>query len=149
MVERIVHVMPEFNKSRHKHREVPINDYLFDILDRMRIREYDKEFYLFGTPVPYGAKFKFPQNLRPHKYKVKRKTLSDLWKKLVKDELGIDKTFYSGKKLSANHKIEDGMSKEALAALFGHSSTTMTDIYITTAQRKIHKKEILQHSRKL
>ncbi|MCL1651783.1 site-specific integrase [Elizabethkingia miricola] len=146
--QRIIIIVPENNKSRTKIRYVPMNSYLYDLLINIGIQRYDNEYYLFGTPVPYGAKLPKDRTFKPNKYAIKRKTLSNLWKVLIKDELGINRTFYSGKKLSANHKIEDGMSEDALRHLFGHSSTMMTNIYITE-KRNVYKNQVNNHSRKI
>ncbi|HAY3553805.1 tyrosine-type recombinase/integrase [Elizabethkingia meningoseptica] len=146
--QRIITIMPEINKSKTKVRYVPMNQYLFDLLMGMRLYLYDKEYYLFGTPVPYGAKLPNDRTFKPNKYSIKRKTLSNLWKILIKEEEKIDRSFYSGKKLSANHKIEDGMSEDALRHLFGHSSTMMTNIYITE-KRNVYKNQVNNHSRKI
>jgi len=79
-----------------------------------------------------GKMFLFSRrgSLEPGAVALVRNRVSELWKEVVKDELGIDKDMYALKHTSAKLFILNGGSKEALQAQMGHSTIRTTEIYI-------------------
>lgn len=63
----------------------------------------------------------------PGERKTHRNYITYLWKELIKDGLGIDRTLYSLKSRGNNDRKQDNkMSDDAIAFLFGHSDKGMS-----------------------
>lgn len=86
-----------------------------------------------------------PDYFKPSTTQIKRDTVTKLWKKIVKDKLGIDKYQYALKHSGANDKIMAGIEIDALQELYGHSSKLMTVKYATKV-KELYKKQIIDLS---
>lgn len=123
----IIHLPAEITKT-DADRAVPISEHLkalFSVLDWSC-----PDNYVFGTSVPNGGRHgKKHHYFQPNPYKVKEDTANKLWRKLIKNELNIDKNMYSLKHKGADDKILAGMPIETIQDIFGHSTQKMTERY--------------------
>lgn len=126
-------------------RRVPINPHLFALLEGMDLGNFPGDYFVFGTPLKRGGGASIrvngnrihgamrPDYLMPNKTRVKRDTVTKLWKKLIIDPppigLGIDKKLYASKHTGADDKVEAGLSLKEVQHLFGHESEAMSARY--------------------
>ncbi|WP_018675656.1 tyrosine-type recombinase/integrase [Riemerella columbina] len=130
----MIHLPSEITKT-DADRMVPISPQLKDLFLSFDLSNPDN--YLFGTCVPNGGRHGKKKNyFEPNKYKVKEDTANKLWKKTIKDGLGIDKNMYSLKHRGADDKILAGMPLETVQAIFGHSTQKMTERYARIVKLK-------------
>jgi integrase len=135
-------------------RVVPINDHLLILLNQHLMKGYPNHYYLFGSPFEAGVGNRGAGSatgkmfgaarldyLEPSPNAVKRDTVTKLWKKLVKDKIGIDKFQYALKHTGATDKILAGIDLDALKSLYGHSSKFMTMKYVSGI-KNIHNDKI-------
>lgn len=136
---------PEITKTP-RYRIVPINKYLKEMLLSMNVDYFPKEFYLFGTNREHLNRPITPvTDFIPGEGKLNRDCATELWKKLVKKELGISVNLYSYKHLGANKKILAGIELEALSELYGHTSKLMTMRYAKIV-KEVYRNQIMQNS---
>lgn len=81
----------------------------------------------------------------PGPRKLNRDCASKLWRKLIKDDLGINVNMYSMKHLGANKKILAGVELDALRELYWHTSKMMTLRYAKVV-KEVNRKQILDKS---
>ncbi|UIS73939.1 hypothetical protein CRP12_000071 [Riemerella phage vB_RanS_CRP12] len=109
-------------------RVVPISENLKSLFSKFNLSNPHN--YLFGTCVPNGGRHGIKNRyFEPNEFKVKEDTANKLWRRLIKDGLGIDKNMYSLKHKGADDKILAGMPIETIQAIFGHSTQKMTERY--------------------
>lgn len=129
-----------------KERVIPINIHLFNELIKLDIHKYPKDYYLFGS----NRVSKLDNIYKRKSYIIgrsvlKRGSATKLWKKLIKDGLGINVNLYSEKHKGANDKILAGIDLDALRELYGHKSKMMTMRY-AKGIKDVYRKEIMDKS---
>lgn len=144
------------NSKTRKIRKVPISNELVPFFRELELHNYSRECFLFGSTnepgkgncgsAAGGARGAMhPDYFKPSFVRVKRDTVTKLWKRIVKDELGIDKYLYAAKSTGADDKILAGIPVDALREMYGHSSKQMTERYISVLQ-KLNAKQIIEKS---
>jgi integrase len=143
------------NSKTKKIRVVPINDFLMPYLREMRLQDYPKSFFVFGSPFPQGDGNRgsskegrgvgHPDYFKPSATQIKRDSVTKFWKKVVIDKLGINKYMYAMKHTGANEKILAGIDLDALRELYGHSSKLMTEKYAKVI-KEVYRKQIMEKS---
>src|SRR5690606_30217610 len=138
--KNIIYIPAESTKTL-KDRIVPINLHLKRLFLEMEIEHHPAEFYLFGA-FEYNHKHRSKKGLDfiPAPNKIKTDTATKRWKKLIKDDLGIQKNMYSEKHKGADDKILAGIDLDSLRELYGHRSKLMTEKY-AKAVKEIYRKE--------
>jgi integrase len=150
------------NSKTKNIRKVPINPHLYRLLKGMNLNNYLAEYFVFGTALKrnsgsgrqangnrvYGAMRS--DYLTPNEFKVKRDTITKLWKKLIIDEppggLGIKKYLYAAKHTGTDDKTDQGLDLKDIQVMYGHSSEAMTARYKKRKRENEAKKEILAKS---
>ena len=141
-----INLPPEITKT-DIYRIVPINKFLAEHLKKLNFEGFPNEFYLFGTlrgkkrnrGLSMATDFvSAPDNLHSD-------TATKLWRRLIKDGLGINVNMYSMKHLGANKKHQAGVDIDALKELYGHTSKLTTLTYAKIA-KEVNRKQILELS---
>jgi len=128
---RVIVLPKEIIKTSVK-RIVPIDDYIYEYLLSKNLKQYDSDYYLFGSNRKYKNKgISNETDLVPSPNPVPRKTVSKWWQRKVEIPLGIDVKMYSFKHLTANKRLEAGQSLDDVQHLFGHTNKAMTRVYAT------------------
>lgn len=157
--KRLIKIIPDQERDNSKTkniRHVPISESLFVLLKQWLKHEHKLNYYLFGSPYESRKGLRgsttggfrgvmHPDFFKPSPTRIKRDTLTKLWKKVIIDGLGISKHFYSAKHSGADAKILAGISIDALQSMYGHTSKYMTLKYITEL-KEIHAREIREKS---
>ena len=139
-------VLPSEITKTDIERIVPINPFFLSYIEGMDILNLDPEFYLFGSKREHSNRgLKKDLDFIPGPKRLNRDCASKLWRKLIKIDLGIDKTMYSLKHLGANKKILAGVELDALRELYGHTSKMMTLRYAKVV-KEVNRKQILEKS---
>ncbi|QIY82581.1 site-specific integrase [Chryseobacterium sp. NEB161] len=125
--ERMIHLDAEFTKTS-KNRAVPMLGNTYDLLKYYK--DCDPEYYVFGTWVPNGGRHSHRNWFLPNPYQIKEDTPNKQWNQLIKKELEINKSLYSGKHKGADDKFAAGMDIKTICDIFGHSETQMTERYM-------------------
>lgn len=144
------------NSKVKKIRYIPINAHLMPFFREMQLEQYDRSFYVFGSPFASGRGnqgtskggvrgTKHPDYFKPAATMIKRDTVTRKWKAVVKDGLGIDKYQYAMKHTGTDDKILAGIDLDALKELYGHSSKFMTEKYASVV-KEVHKQKIIELS---
>ena len=104
------------------------------------------DFYLFGS-YDYNHKHRSAKGLDyvPAPNTITRDTATKKWKKVIKDELGIDVNLYAMKHAGADAKILAGVGLESLQELYGHTSKVTTAIYAKKV-KEVYRQEIIDKS---
>ena len=94
------------------------------ILEQLRAMHFDKadpDTLLFSG-----------HDLQPGDTTIHRNRVSELWKRLVRQELGIDKDMYSLKHRGAIDLVNAGVDIKKIQTYMRHSSLDITDKYLRT-----------------
>jgi len=85
-------IIPDISKTDNSIAE-PINLFLKAQFEQMKLSNYDQEFYLFGLS---------DENLYfvPSSKKISDSYATRMWQKIIKEDLGINVTMYSLRKLN-------------------------------------------------
>lgn len=128
--KRVITIPKEISKT-NKERKAPIDQPVYEWLLTKQIDKYDREFYLFGSGRTERYKhLKMGENdISISALRLKRFSVTDAWKRLVKDELGINVNMYSFKHLRANKEFMLTNDLSQAKVLFGHSKVETTQIY--------------------
>lgn len=154
---KLITIVPDFTEETTKTnfiRQIPIPNVLFPFFSEMCLDKYPPEFYVFGSPFEPGkgnrggGTYKRPRDqakgkghvsgisgamrpdyMKPSPYKAKRDTVGRLWKKLVKEDLKINKCLYAAKHTGGDDKILAGVDLDALRNMYGHRNKRMTERY--------------------
>lgn len=137
---------PEITKT-DRYRIVPINDFFMAHLLKMDFSRFPKEYYLFGTS--RGEKrnrgLSPETDFTPAPDYLGSDTATKVWRKLVKEKLGINVNMYSMKHLGADKKILAGVDLDSLRELYGHTSKLMTEKYAKVV-KEVYRKQIMEKS---
>jgi integrase len=145
MRERTIIVPGSIAKNK-KTRVVPLNPFIHTELQALNIHQYPRDFFLFGSYRAEGIGNRQKEaDFIPGPTKLKDCTCNRRWKRLIKQELGINKTQYSLKHCGADAKIIAGMDMDALRHLYGHQSKQMTEVYARKI-KQVYMKEIMEKS---
>jgi integrase len=164
------------NSKTNGVRRMPINKYLYDLLAMLKLEKYPKHYFVFGSPfIPgqgnrgAGTTKRMPGEDRPGIYdgvsypsgisgamrpdfltpspnQVKRDTITKLWKRLIIDELGVNKKLYAAKATGGDDKALSGLELKEIQYLYDHSSEAMTKRYVRVQTAMKNNKSILQKS---
>jgi integrase len=154
LANQLITILPDLeaeNSKTKKIRYIPINNHLLIFLREFELQNYPGEYFLFGSPFEKGhgrrgnISSKHPDYFKPSAVRVKRDTVTKLWKEIIIDDLGIKKYLYAGKHSGADAKILAGIDLDTLKELYGHSSKFMTEKYVSVLM-EVHKKKIIEHS---
>lgn len=124
---RTINLNAEFTKT-DKDRTVPMLGNLYDLL--FQYKDKPSDYYVFGTWVNNGGRHSRKNWFFPNPFQIKEDTPNKEWNKLIRKELGIDKTLYSAKHKGADDKRKAGMDIKTICAIFGHSEEKMTERYL-------------------
>lgn len=143
------------NSKTKKVRRVPVNQHLQPFLRELGLSDYPMDYYVFGAPYPCGRGYRGTNEtgrgaehidfFKPSLNLIKRDVVTKLWKKVVKDKLGVNKYQYAMKHSGADDKILAGIDLDALRELYGHSSKFMTEKYAQKV-KEVYKKKIMELS---
>lgn len=111
-------------------RVVPIPNVFVKYLLEMRLDMSKASDYIFST------------YFRPGPCKKKRDYATKHWKKLIKDELGLNVSLYSFKGLGGDARRNAGIDFQSVQSQFGHASGAMTMRYLHSEQDRINKQLI-------
>lgn len=131
MSDRIIVIPKEYVKTK-KERIIVIDNFVYDWLLKKDLQNQNMEHYLFGftTPISNKRRIKdYEVTIAPHR--TSRELMTNMWKKLVKRELGISSNLYSIKHLRANKELIVNENLELARVLFGHADLKMTEVYAT------------------
>lgn len=127
-------------------RIVPLNPYIKAYFEEMNLSKYPKDFFVFGSKRESTNRgLKNNLDFIPGPRRLNRDCASKLWRKLIKDDLGIDVNMYSMKHLGANKKILAGIELDALRELYGHTSEMMTLRYAKII-KQVNRNQIIKMS---
>lgn len=151
--QKMITIIPDITRDNSKTkniRMVPMTDAVFFLLKEWVKHPHGPADFVFGSPYKTGKGnrgkgVKNEQYFKPSPVRIKRDTITKLWKKVVIDGLGIKKYLYAGKHTGADAKILAGISVDALQSMYGHTSKYMTLKYITEL-KEIHAREIREKS---
>lgn len=142
LIERSITITPDLERENSKTKDIrpiPISNALLPFFEAMNLENYPRDYYVFGSPFEPGKGNKGAKDgvlgamrsdfLTPSKYHARRNTVTNLWDKLIKEGLGIDKYLYAAKHTGADDKIRAGIELDALRNLYGHRSKYMTEKY--------------------
>lgn len=156
---KLVPDLEEENTKTKQIRNVPINDELLCILQELELEKFSADYYVFGSPfgpggnrgsVKGGKRTGIMGAMRPDYFlpspnRVKRDTVTRLWKVIIIEELEIPKYQYGMKYSGGDDKILAGCDLDALRSMYGHTSKRMTEKYLKKI-KQIYKKEIITKS---
>lgn len=126
---RIITLPKEFIKTNRK-RTIPIDDFIYEWLDKKNLKSQKPTHYLFGTKRSFRNKgVSNETDLTIADMPITRKAVSKYWERKVMKPLNIDVKLYSFKHLTANKRLEAGQSLDEIQHLFGHTSKAMTKVY--------------------
>jgi integrase len=113
-----LHLQPFSNVVKNKkEREVVIHQNLLNYFDAMQLKNYPGDYFIFS------------QSFQPGQKKIHRQIATQLWNKLVMQQLGIAKYLYSLKHLGATDYIKAGAGEDNIVDHLGHSSKIITRMY--------------------
>lgn len=137
---REIHLPANITKTK-THRIVPVHDFLWYQIERYLNKPDD--FYLFGSNriSGRGNEGKYIDFV-PGPTPLKRDTATKRWRRLVKDDLGIDVNLYAMKHYGATMLLKQGVPVDAIRHLFGHADKRMTEVYVKDI-RGIYKDQLL------
>lgn len=157
---RLIKIVPDPSRDNSKTKNVrlvPLNDDLYALLKVwIEGNENNTDLFLFGSPYESGLGNRgsakggwtgamHPDYFRPSNTRIKRDTVTRLWKALLKDKLGVDKYMYALKHTGGDDKIMAGVDLDALRDLYGHTNKRMTERYVKRL-KDIYKNEIINKS---
>ncbi|HLA51975.1 MAG TPA: site-specific integrase, partial [Flavitalea sp.] len=155
MATKVITLNPDADRDNSKTkgiRLIPLVDSLFLLLREWLEHDHQPGCYIFGSPFSpgrgnAGSSTKghgafHEKYFRPSMTRIKRDTVTKLWKKVVIDTLQIKKHLYAAKHTGGDDKIMAGIDLEALKEMYGHTSKFMTMKYITKL-KEIHHKQII------
>ena len=165
LVEFLITISPEEGSENSKTknvRKIPINPHLYKLLEGMNLDSFPDDYFAFGTALKGGGGSPRRENgkrvygamrsdyLTPNVGRVKRDTITKLWKKLIMDPpptgLSIAKHLYAAKHTGTDDKTDAGLEIKDIQYMYGHKSEAMTERYKKRKRQMEAKKEILDKS---
>lgn len=143
--EHLFRIVPEKSEENSKvkyERDAIIPEWLMEILSELNLHNYDAEDYIFS------------KGFMPGKKRMHSNTPTLIWRKIVKEGLGLNVNQYSLKKLSGNDMIKIQRMEGVRDLLdlpqlqMGHSTPRQTETYVTE-HLEIYKEIIKNHMPKL
>lgn len=122
--------LPASNTKTRMERAAIIPEWVLTVLMELNLHNYNPDFYIFSTFNKYRSFLPGPNKMHVH-------STQRLWKKIVKDGLGIDVSQYSLKKLAGDDMVRMQRAEQAHQLLdlpremMGHTSEKMTGVYVT------------------
>jgi integrase len=139
------------NSKTKKCRIIQINRHLSPLLREWIKDAPSKDCYVFGSPYEPGKGNRgsstsgrgvwHPDYFKPSLTRIKRDTVTRMWKSVVIDTLGINKYQYASKHTATDDMLKAGISLQAIQEMYGHSTEFMTMRY-QTVLKEMHRKEI-------
>lgn len=143
--EKKITLPPEITKT-DIYRVIPINPHLYKLLIKMKVQEASKDWFLFGTFQMFVNRGLPPKtSFLPAPKMISPNAATRLWKRLIKDDLGIDVNLYATKHLGGDKKILAGMDLDSLRELYGHTSKRMTERYARVI-KEVYRRNIIEKS---
>lgn len=149
---RMIKIIPDSCRDNSKTKSirfVPITDDLLRFFEQMKLEEFPKHYYVFGSPAKPGRGWTGVKSKKdyflPAPVRIKRDTVTRLWKEIVKDGLGYSCDLYGLKHKGTDDKLLAGIDIDSLKTMYGHSSKRMTEKYASVLFR-IHSKDIVSKS---
>lgn len=99
----------------------------------------EPNYYLFGIELTRSRDIN--KKFKPSRFPLSKNVGNNLWRKEVKEKLGIDSDMYSLKSRNANELRKKGVDLAVIRDQFRHSDETITKIY-ATEHKKIRVKEV-------
>lgn len=118
---KLLHLHGSITKNRNSNT-VTIVDEFIEILKEFEVDKLSDNEYIFSKRI----------TLEPGLQAIEPNRISECWKDIVKDGIGIQKDLYASKHTSGMLFILNGGSKEALQYQMRHSSVAETENYIKT-----------------
>ena len=113
-----LHLDPFSNVVKNKkERRKAVHSKLMRFFEQMELEQYNPNWFIFS------------KGFKPGPIKQHRKIATELWKKLIWEQLGIEKYLYSLKHTGADDLIAAGVSEDYVKDHLGHSSKFMTRRY--------------------
>lgn len=128
--KRIIHIPKAISKTKVD-RIAVIDDPLYIWLKSKNIHVYDDECYLFGSFKTRETKHHgfTHKDIDISETPFPRISITDVWKRLIKNELGLNINIYSFKHLRANKELLINNDLNRAKVLFGHTDLKTTEIY--------------------
>lgn len=134
-------------KGRKKARVVAMNEFVYNYFLDMGIEDVPGDFYVFGT-------FKNPRKRSngeswyvPAPNPIHPNRPTELWKKVVKDGLGINVTLYANKSAGADMMFEEGATVSMVSKMAGHQDERITEKHYMSVVDERMKREAVKHVR--
>lgn len=127
ILEKEVIVVSSKNSKNNKTRVVPIIGTIKTLIANFDLSNPD--YYLFGANTNSRTPGLVENYFCPNPYQVKRKYPTDLWRRIVIQDLKVNKKLYSLKHKGGSDKLKAGLDLKAVSSIFGHSSEKITEIY--------------------
>jgi integrase len=157
--QRIIKISPDDSRENSKTknvRQVPITNDLYVLLKSWVEGSEETDYYLFGSCYTSGRGNKgsvkggatgamHPEYFKPSNTRIKRDTVTKLWKSLVRDHFGVDHYQYDLKGTGGDDKIMAGVDMDALRDQYGHQNRRMSERYAKRI-KEIYKNEIINKS---
>lgn len=120
--------LPGYMTKNHKNATKQLFPDMIALLKKIKADTLNKDYYLFGKHFEPS----------PTKHKRLKKDASDLWKKIVRDMLGIDKYLYALKHTSATYIVNENINIDTawLTQQMEHHSIAQTETYINEKKEK-------------
>jgi integrase len=167
---KLITIAPDIEQENSKTtnvRHVAIAAQLLPFLKELDLHKYPSNYFVFGSAfgpggnrgsiawVNVGKEGKGKKTgvsgamrgdyFKPSPFHIKRDTVTKLWKKIVIEDLKINKYLYALKHTGADDKILAGIDLDALRELYGHTSKLMTETYAKKI-REVNRKQIVENS---
>jgi integrase len=132
-IEQVFRLIPDRIEETTKtnfEREIPIPNWLMDLLSQLNLHKYDPDWYIFSTRNKYSSFLPGPNRMHTN-------TTNLWWRTIVKEGLKIDVNQYSLKKLSGDDMVRLQRREHADNLLelprmmMGHTKQGQTEDYVT------------------
>lgn len=127
LMEKEVIIVGSKNSKNKKARVVPIIGTIKEHLANFDLSNPD--YYLFGSHTTSRTPGLVSNYFSPNPFQIKRKYPTDLWRRIVIQDMEINKKLYSLKHKGGNDKLKAGLDLKVISSIFGHSSEKITEIY--------------------
>lgn len=115
------------DSKTNKYRIVPIIGNVKELLSNFDLS--NGNYFLFGSKSPNKIYKLNDSVFCPGAFSLRRAYPTKIWQYEVINKLKINKKLYSLKHKGANDKLKAGLDLKTISAIFGHTSTKVTEIY--------------------